>query len=192
MAGAGEQFVPPAPQLAVLSGDADPHGGHHRHADEAVLGQAGVEVGAGQPGEREDDGSVTNHLLVNSLARAGRVVTRPGEVLRLPRQPVREVSEVPLIAGLQGLLDESPQPERNIADQEVTQTQSRHQLPPEEAHLVAEEHEVHLHEDEDDLETWSEDVENLPAGDEVVAVEADSEQPSHLDTDVDDAADAKH
>ena len=120
-------------------------------------------------------------------ARRGQLV--PGEVLRVPRHPV---PEVPRVTRLHGLPDESPQPERNIADQEVTQSQPRHQPPSEDVHLVAEEHEVHLHEDEDDLEAGPEDVENLPAGDEVVAVEADSEQSSHLDTDVDNPADTEH
>ena len=126
--GAGEQFVSPGPQLAVFSGDAGPHGGHHRHADEAVLDQAGVEVGAGEAGEGEDDGPVTNHLLINSIANLAGVgdvevtETRRGEVVRVPGQPLPEVSEVPRVTGLLGLPDESPQPERNIADQEVTQS----------------------------------------------------------------------
>ena len=51
---------------------------------------------------------------------------------------------------------------------------------------------MHLHEDEDDLEAGPEDVEDLPAGDEVVTVEADSEQSPHLDADVDNPADTKH
>ena len=65
----------PGPELAVLSGDAGPEDGQDRHADEAVLDQAGVEVGAGEPRQGEDDCPVTDHLLIATLA--------PGENMKI-------------------------------------------------------------------------------------------------------------
>ena len=48
------------------------------------------------------------------------------------------------------------------------------QLFPEHVHLVVEEDEVHLHEDEHDEETGSEDVEYLPACHQLVAMQPKS------------------
>ena len=49
------------PQLS-LRRDAGPHSSQHGHADEAVLDEAGVEVGTGQAGQGVDDGPVTHQV----------------------------------------------------------------------------------------------------------------------------------
>ena len=72
------------------------------------------------------------------------------------------------------------------------QAQAADQLPPEHVHFVVEENEMHLHEDEDDLQTGPEDVEHIPAGDELVAVETKSKQAAHLNTNVNDRPDSEH
>ena len=57
---------------------------------------------------------------------------------------------------------------------------------------MVQEDEVHLHEDEDDLQARTEDVENLPTGDEIVAVESEGKESSHLNTNIDNSADTEH
>ena len=51
---------------------------------------------------------------------------------------------------------------------------------------------MHLHEDEDNLETWSEDVEYFSTGDELVGVEANCKQSSHLNANINDCSDTKY
>ena len=48
--------------LELVRGDAGPHGEEDRQADEAVLDEAGVEVGTGEARQGEDDGPVTQEV----------------------------------------------------------------------------------------------------------------------------------
>ena len=57
---------------------------------------------------------------------------------------------------------------------------------------MVQEDEMHLHEDEDDLQTRPKDVEHIPAGDQLVAVKTKSKQAAHLNTNINDGADSKH
>ena len=63
----------------------------------------------------------------------------------------------------------------------------------EECCLVAgEEEEVHLQEDEQQLEAGPHHARHLPARHEAAAAEAEGEEAAHLDTHVDDGADTEH
>ena len=77
---------------------------------------------------------------------------------------------------VQSLNDESSEQETDISDAELSETNTTEKLAAENIDLLIEEDEVHLQEDEDDLKTWSQNVEDFSTSDQFIGVmDANSE-----------------